>query len=432
MATHQAALRIDAETTRGVQPKRRRPRAVEKRTAWAFVLPLVLVELALVAAPMALGAFYSLYRVDYFELTQFRGLGNYWTVLTSPMVRDALGATVVFSAVLAGFHHRPRHGAGDAARSRLAHERLAAGHRADPLHHLDAGGLAAPALDLLAAIPGFPAWCSARSASATPRSWPNPASAMAALVSNAIWRDSAFAMIMLLAGLKAIPAQLYAAARVDGAGPWMRFTRITLPLMRVPLLIAVVRLLIHFVNVLTFALILTGGGPNNATQTMGLAMYRLGFVDFRIGEANALAILVFVFNIVADRRATSCSSASAREPRHERPRASAAATLALAQAHAALGRIARRRAHRGVRAGPDPVGTVDLAQAGAGHPGLSAGARSRRSRRWSTTRCCSAPASTATSSTAPSCRSRRWCCRSPSAASRPTRWRGSSSAASAR
>ena len=61
------------------------------------MLPLVLVELALVAAPMALGAFYSLYRVDYFELTQFRGLGNYWTVLTSPMVRDALGATVVFS-----------------------------------------------------------------------------------------------------------------------------------------------------------------------------------------------------------------------------------------------------------------------------------------------------------------------------------------------
>nr|WP_276557424.1 sugar ABC transporter permease [Prosthecomicrobium hirschii] len=126
----------------------------------------------------------------------------------------------------------------------------------------------------------------------------DPATAMAALVSNAVWRDSAFAMIVLLAGLKAIPGQLYAAARVDGAGPWIRFTRITLPLLRVPILIAVVRLLIHFVNVLTFALVLTGGGPNNATQTTGLAMYRLGFVDFRIGEANALALLVFIFNLL--------------------------------------------------------------------------------------------------------------------------------------
>jgi ABC-type sugar transport system permease subunit len=50
--------------------------------------------------------------------------------------------------------------------------------------------------------------------------------------------------------------------------------------------------------VLTFALILTGGGPNNATQTMGLTMYRMGFVDYRLGQANALAFLVFLFNLV--------------------------------------------------------------------------------------------------------------------------------------
>ena len=121
---------------------------------------------------------------------------------------------------------------------------------------------------------------------------------MAALVFNAVWRDSAFAMILLLAGLKGISPQLYAAARVDGASAWYRFRRITLPLLRVPILITLVRLLIHFVNVLTFALILTGGGPNNATQTMGLAMYRIGFVDFRLGQANALAILVLLFNLV--------------------------------------------------------------------------------------------------------------------------------------
>jgi multiple sugar transport system permease protein len=126
----------------------------------------------------------------------------------------------------------------------------------------------------------------------------DPKTAMAALVFNAVWRDSAFAMIVLLAGLKSISPQLYDAARVDGAGYFYRFRRITLPLMRLSILIAVVRLLIHFVNVLTFALILTGGGPNSATQTTGLALYRLGFIEFRLGEANALAVLVFLFNLV--------------------------------------------------------------------------------------------------------------------------------------
>jgi ABC-type sugar transport system permease subunit len=78
----------------------------------------------------------------------------------------------------------------------------------------------------------------------------------------------------------------------------MRFRTLTLPLMRTPILITTIRLAIHFVNVLTFALILTGGGPNEATQTLGLTMYRIGFVDFRIGQASAMAFMVFLFNLV--------------------------------------------------------------------------------------------------------------------------------------
>jgi multiple sugar transport system permease protein len=291
-----------ATATAGTAPgrrvrRRRGPGGTEGKTAWAFVLPLVTVELALVAAPMAIGAFYSLYRVDYFELTQFRGLGNYWTVLSSPMVRQALGATMVFS--IASLVFTVVLGMGLAMRLE-ADTRVNVWLRAIVLIPYIISMLVGSLLLrwIYATDSGIPGMLLGPFGLGDTSILADPALAMAALVSNAIWRDSAFAMIVLLAGLKAIPAQLYAAARVDGAGPWMRFTRITLPLMRVPLLIAVVRLLIHFVNVLTFALILTGGGPNNATQTMGLAMYRLGFVDFRIGEANALAILVFVFNII--------------------------------------------------------------------------------------------------------------------------------------
>jgi ABC-type sugar transport system permease subunit len=113
-----------------------------------------------------------------------------------------------------------------------------------------------------------------------------------------MWRDSAFAMILLMAGLKSVPLQLYDAARIDGAGPIRRFVKITLPLMRLPILITLVRLIIHFTNILTFPLILTGGGPSDATNILGLQLYRTGFQDFRLGIANAFALMLFAFNIV--------------------------------------------------------------------------------------------------------------------------------------
>ncbi|MBL8701793.1 MAG: sugar ABC transporter permease [Alphaproteobacteria bacterium] len=287
-------MAIAAAQDRGIRrPRRRR---VEATTAYGFVLPLVAIELALVAAPLLLAGYYSLYRVDYFELTRFRGLGNYATVLASPMVLQALGATVIFTVfALAltlglGFALALRFEA-DTRRSVVMRAIVLVPYVISMLvgslllrwiYSRD-GGLSTMALGL-AGLPDFAILA-------------DPKAAMAALVSNAVWRDSAFAMILLLAGLKAIPLELHAAARVDGAGAWLRFRRITLPLLRVPILITLVRLMIHFVNVLTFALILTGGGPNNATQTMGLAMYRLGFIDFKLGEANALAVLVFVFNV---------------------------------------------------------------------------------------------------------------------------------------
>lgn len=275
------------------------PTSTRSRRDWGpygFVGPLLAIEIVFVAFPLCLGFYYSLHRADFFQITEFRGLGNYERILASPMVLNSLWVTSVFSIFALFFTFV----VGFALALHLERDtRLNVFLRAvvlvpyviamlvgslllkwiftqdSGLTHFILGPLGLGQATILA----------------------DPQAAMGALVFNAVWRDSAFAMILLLAGLKSIDPQLYAAARVDGAGPWMRFRTLTLPLMRVPILITTIRLLIHFVNVLTFALILTGGGPNEATQTLGLTMYRIGFIDFRIGQASAMAILVFLFNL---------------------------------------------------------------------------------------------------------------------------------------
>ncbi len=264
---------------------------------YRFVLPVLAIEAVFVGVPLLLGVYYSLHKADYFQVTAFVGLRNYVSVVTSPLVIESLAATAIFSLASLVFTF--------VVGFALAHflerdTRLNVFVRAVVLIPYTIAMLVGSLLlkwifsrdaGIMSVVLG-PFGMGDASVLADPNS------AMAALVFNAIWRDSAFAMIMLMAGLKSVPPQLYDAARIDGAGALYRFRRLTLPLLRVPILITLIRLLIHFVNVLTFALILTGGGPNNATQTMGLTMYRMGFVDYRLGQANALAFLVFLFNLV--------------------------------------------------------------------------------------------------------------------------------------
>lgn len=290
------APRFQRGVTTAPRPSRFALRPDERRSL-GFILPFIVIELALVACPLALGFYYSFFKVEYFQLTSFRGLDNYWRVITSPMVLGSLVSTAIFSIFALGLTltvgmslalHLERDSRWNVAVRAVALvpyviSMLVGSLLLRWIFSTDAG--------FMAVMLG-PVGLGDHSILA------NPGSAMAALIFNAVWRDSAFAMIVLLAGLKSIPPSLYDAARVDGAGAIYRFRRITLPLMRISILIAVVRLLIHFVNVLTFALILTGGGPNGATRTTGLALYELGFVEFKLGDANALAILVFLFNLV--------------------------------------------------------------------------------------------------------------------------------------
>ena len=114
------------------------------------------------------------------------------------------------------------------------------------------------------------------------------------IVAN-IWKEFPFAMIMFLAGLQAIPEQLYNAARIDGAGRWRRFTDITIPQLLPVLTITSILLIIANINSFTIVWVLTGGGPANQSQIFITHLYSVAFVGSPHFElAAALGVLVFL------------------------------------------------------------------------------------------------------------------------------------------
>ena len=114
-----------------------------------------------------------------------------------------------------------------------------------------------------------------------------------------LWSIGNF-MVINIAGLQSVPTELYEAARMDGAGPWTSFRRITIPLMSPVLLYNLVIVLIGTFQYFTQAYTITNGrgDPNNATLFINLVLFREGFVFNHMGYAAAIAWLLFVIVLV--------------------------------------------------------------------------------------------------------------------------------------
>jgi multiple sugar transport system permease protein len=109
-----------------------------------------------------------------------------------------------------------------------------------------------------------------------------------------VWKTTPFAALLLLAGLKTVPQELYAAARVDGAGAWEQFRRITLPLLMPVVVIVLVFRTMDAVRVFDAVFVLTGGGPGNSTETLSIYAYKTLFQTLQFGYGSALATAMFV------------------------------------------------------------------------------------------------------------------------------------------
>lgn len=122
--------------------------------------------------------------------------------------------------------------------------------------------------------------------------------AMPAIVLVSVWKDMGFFGLILLSGIVGINKTYYEAAEIDGAGGWTKFTRITLPLLTPSIFYVVIVAMINGFQLFPQVMIMTGGGPNGATQVMVERIYQYGFRYYRMGYAAAFSWILFVIIMV--------------------------------------------------------------------------------------------------------------------------------------
>ncbi len=122
----------------------------------------------------------------------------------------------------------------------------------------------------------------------------SPMLALNTAVAVDVWKSTPFVALLLLAALQGVPADLYKAAAIDGAGSWRTFRSVVLPAVRGPLLVVFVLRMLDACRVFDTIYVLTGGGPAGSTETLSLYAYRLLFQTLQFGYGSAVSVAVCV------------------------------------------------------------------------------------------------------------------------------------------
>jgi multiple sugar transport system permease protein len=122
----------------------------------------------------------------------------------------------------------------------------------------------------------------------------DPKWAMPAIILMAVWKNFGYNMLIFIAGLQSIPAELFEAAHLDGAGPLRRFWHVTLPMLGPTFLFVGVITMIGYFQLFAEPYVMTGGGPLRSTTSLVLLMYEEGFRWWRMGIAASVAFVLFL------------------------------------------------------------------------------------------------------------------------------------------
>ncbi|AZS38253.1 Lactose transport system permease protein LacF [Microbacterium lemovicicum] len=286
--------------TSASRPRRRRPAGTSRGAAWVFLSPWVIGAALLTIGPMVASLILSFTDYDLFTQPQFVGFDNYQRMFSEdPRFWKAVGVTLNYVLVavplklaialgIALLLNRPRRGQGFYRSAFYAPSLLGASVAVAivwrTLYSND--GVVDNTLNVVGLDIG--GWIS------------NPSLALYVLVSLAVWQFGA-PMVIFLAGLKQVPAELYDAAAVDGAGRWRSFWSVTWPLLSPVLFFNLVLEMIGAFQSFTSAYVVSGGrgGPIDSTLFYTLYLYDRAFTAFDMGYASAMAwFLLIVIAIV--------------------------------------------------------------------------------------------------------------------------------------
>ena len=269
------------------------------RAAWLFITPALIILglffLLPVAAALVLSVTdYDLYALADIRNLRFVALQNYWSLLQRPLFWSALGHTVYFVVVGVPLSLIASLGAAMLLNSPLA--------RFKPFFRT---ALFAPVVTTVVAVAviwrylfntkyglinytfdalGIPTldWLG------------DPHWAMPTIILFAVWKNFGYNMIIFMAGLQAIPGDLYEAARIDGASAIAQFRHITLPMLKPTMVMVSILTVSGYFQLFAEPYVMTEGGPLQSTTSVLYLMYEEGFKWWNLGSASAVAFILFV------------------------------------------------------------------------------------------------------------------------------------------
>jgi multiple sugar transport system permease protein len=263
----------------------------ERKLAWLLCAPAVIVMLAVTAYPIIYAFVLSLQKLDlrFPEQTEFIGLANYGTVLSSELwwldVWNTLVIMVISVAIelvlgmlIALVMHRAIFGRGVVRTVVLIPYGIITVVAAFAWQFAFASE--SGFVDNLPLIADEKNWFGGH------------ISSLAVIIMAEIWKTTPFMALLLLAGLVTIPDELYEAARVDGASAWQRFVKITLPLMKPAILVAVLFRTLEASRVFDSIFIMTRGAQN--TESVSILGFNQLINRLNLGLGSAVSVLIFV------------------------------------------------------------------------------------------------------------------------------------------
>ena len=270
------------------------------RAGWLFIGPAMIAIAVFFVVPVSAALLMSFTDFDIYALADLRnvrfiGLDNYARLLHTPLFWHALGNTLYFVLLGVPLSITISLGAALLLNSPLA--RFKGFYRT---------ALFAPVVTTLVAVAVVWRYLlhtryglinhALTAIGITPVDWlGDPFWAMPAIVLLSVWKNFGYNMIILLAGLQAIPKDLYEAARIEGASAWQQLRYVTLPaLAPMLLMVSILTMAGHF-QIFAEPYVMTQGGPAQRTVTVLYFMYDEGFKWWSLGSASAVAFVLFAF-----------------------------------------------------------------------------------------------------------------------------------------